>query len=677
MSARRCKLARKSVRCAHPESLEARLLLAEIAETLLVSVDATALPEGQVTSIPNTGTLTGVFEPTGGNAATVPVIGRPVATATSGTRGIRLDGNDFLQLLQSTGGDILPAPDGISGPNPTRSIEAWVWNPAIRDEETILSWGRRGGGDGTNMSFNYGANGAFGAVGHWGAPDIGWGTVPAARNWHHLVYTFDGTTSTTRVYVDGVQTNTEVLAANAINTPLATPINIGTQTAIPAGGTVPQPSDPALRGSLTIGRIRIHDGVLSPTQIQTNFNAEKADFVEPVIPGVPPPPLVKLVDVDPRTLPEGPVESIANTGTAGGFFAPTGGDPNTVPVIDQPVATATGGTVGIRMDGTDFLQHVDAAVDGAPVPSPAELVGPDPKRSIEVWAWNPALATEESMVAWGRRGTDGGNMSFNYGSSGGAGAVTHFGQADIGWGATRPPAGQWHHLVYTYDGTTTRVYSDGVLINSEFLGEQALDTRADPGRLQRRKGRLRRAVGDPAAPAPGAPQRPADPPLQLHQPGGPRNRRTGNHRLDRRRQRQRPGDRRDLERHRHAPRPPRRLVRHRTLRRPAQRAAVQHGRGQRGDRQVEHRGLGQADGQPYLVPVLRLRLQRGWRAERAGRHGQRHRLLHAFAKRRRHHAPPLRAHRQRRQPGQPDRGLHDRHLQHRPPLRRHLGRDDR
>jgi hypothetical protein len=115
-------------------------------------------------------------------------------------------------------------------------------------------------------------------------------------------------------------------------------------------------------------------------------------------------------------------------------------------------------------------------VDGAPVPSPAELVGPDPKRSIEVWAWNPALATEESMVAWGRRGTDGGNMSFNYGSSGGAGAVTHFGQADIGWGATRPPAGQWHHLVYTYDGTTTRVYSDGVLINSEFLGEQALDT---------------------------------------------------------------------------------------------------------------------------------------------------------------------------------------------------------
>ena len=37
------------------------------------------------------------------------------------------------------------------------------------EPETIVAWGRRGGPDGSNMSFNYGANALFGAVGHWGS----------------------------------------------------------------------------------------------------------------------------------------------------------------------------------------------------------------------------------------------------------------------------------------------------------------------------------------------------------------------------------------------------------------------------------------------------------------------------------------------------------------------------
>ena len=38
---------------------------------------------------------------------------------------------------------------------------------------------------------------------------------------------------------------------------------------------------------------------------------------------------------------------------------------------------------------------------------------------------------------------------------------------------------EWHHLVYTFDGMTTRVYSDGALQNSEALGPGVINTHPD------------------------------------------------------------------------------------------------------------------------------------------------------------------------------------------------------
>ena len=467
-------------RRANTEVLESRLLLAEVAETLLVDVDATGLAEGPATSVPNgpLGTLGGVFEARGGGD-TVPVIGRPVANATSGTRGIRFDGTDYLQLVQALGGELILAPTGLTGVDATSSVEAWVWNPGIAGEETVVAWGKRNGPDGTNASFNYGNDNRWGALGRWGAPDIGWapGTVdnaPAARLWHHLAWTYDGTT--TRVYADGVMVNSEVLAPGVINTHPDTPINIASQTegdgVTPTGG---------LRGSLTIGKLRIHDGVLTDAQIAANYNAEKASFVEPVIPPPPVDPPVKLVDIDATTLPDGdPATGIQNTGSLGGFFQATGGG-DTVPVIDQPLATSVGGTRGIRMDGNDYLQHVEA-IDGALLPAPAGITGVATS-SIEVWAWNPGIPGEETMVAWGKRGgPDGSNYSFNYGNDNRWGAMGHWGGADMGWAPgsvdNAPAARQWHHLAYTWDGTTQRVFVDGVLANSETLGEGALNVHA-------------------------------------------------------------------------------------------------------------------------------------------------------------------------------------------------------
>jgi hypothetical protein len=113
-----------------------------------------------------------------------------------------------------------------------------------------------------------------GAVGHWGNPDIGWinaGGNPEAGKWHHLVYTYDGTT--TRVYSDGALMNQEVLT---LNTHANTSFQLAAQ--LDADGTT---VTAGLRGSLTLGRVRIHDGVLSNAQVQANYNLERAAFTDP------------------------------------------------------------------------------------------------------------------------------------------------------------------------------------------------------------------------------------------------------------------------------------------------------------------------------------------------------------------------------------------------------------
>jgi len=248
----------------------------EVAGSLLVNVDATTAPVGPISSIANAGTLGGVFE-TRAAANNNPLVAQ---VGGNGTRGIKFDGSDFLQHADGVGGSLIPADATLVGPNPTCTIEAWVLNTDISQEETIVSWGRRADPAGSNMAFNYGWDDRFGAVGHWGAPDIGWdpccdsGTdpqgVPQSGLWHHLVYTYDGTT--TRVYADGVLKKSETLG---LNTTPGTPVTIGAQMESD-GVTVTG----GMRAAMTIARLRIHSEALSDTQIAANYNEEKSGFVE-------------------------------------------------------------------------------------------------------------------------------------------------------------------------------------------------------------------------------------------------------------------------------------------------------------------------------------------------------------------------------------------------------------
>jgi hypothetical protein len=230
----------------------------------IVNLDATGLPSGALPTWTNSGALGGVFV----SDAVVPQVG-----VTDGVRGVQFLGTNELYT-----GPV--APVFLTATN-NRTIEAWVYNPVIAPEETIFSWGRRGGPDGSNVSFNHGSDPTFGAVGHWGAPDIGWAGNISTSRWTFVAYTYDRATSTISVYRDGQLANSETASLNShsINNTAATnglPFRVASQNE--ANGT----PTAAFRGSMTIARIRVYDEALPATgedSILAHYQAELEDFV--------------------------------------------------------------------------------------------------------------------------------------------------------------------------------------------------------------------------------------------------------------------------------------------------------------------------------------------------------------------------------------------------------------
>jgi len=209
----------------------------------IVSLISTNLTAGPLNLWTNLGSLGGTFNP--------PTNGVPSVQAYNGIKAVVLDGSTYY-----TG----PAAPAFVTGNGSRTVEAWIYNPEAADEETIFSWGRRGGPDGSNNSFNHGLNTTWGAVGHWGSPDVGWGdpTNVVQGAWTYVVYTYDGDTQTTTVYSNGA-------LANSVTTPLDThsvdtlgrplPFRVASQTDDNGNATG------GLRGSMAISEIRVYDRV--------------------------------------------------------------------------------------------------------------------------------------------------------------------------------------------------------------------------------------------------------------------------------------------------------------------------------------------------------------------------------------------------------------------------------
>jgi hypothetical protein len=329
----------------------------QTAGNLLVNIDPGSLPAGPVLTVPNSGTAGGVFQATGLVDIDQPV----VVNVGAGTKAIMFDGHNFMEHVSAPDGAPVPAPASLTGNNPPCSIEVWVVNPTLLDFdcETMVSWGTRGG---ALMAFGYATEGNHGAVDHWGA-NLGWNPTPTAGQWHHLVYTYDG--STTRIYADGAERGSLV---GGITTSPTAPITLAAQRN--ADGTLT--GFGANRGSLSIGKLRIHSAALTAAQVANNYNTEKAGFVTAPAPLTARP--THRYSFNNAAVADAVGATVNDTGTAAGAAAVikgapgtasftgtkihlTGGPSASAPYVDLPnglvssLSSTTGGPGEITLEG--------------------------------------------------------------------------------------------------------------------------------------------------------------------------------------------------------------------------------------------------------------------------------------------------------------------------------------
>jgi hypothetical protein len=230
-----------------------------IADGLVLLLDARGLNAGPVTNWQNAGLLGGNF---------TPELDSPVAEDVDGVRALTLIGNnDWL-----TGP---PASASLVGNNP-HSIEAWINNPDVGTQETIISWGRQSGTLGGLNSMNHGTQNIYGGFEHWGgAYSAGWENKEEESIWTHLVYVYDGAGKST-LYINSDEVNSKnhgplaIYSTDTNNRPL--PITIGAQNE--GNGT----RNNSVSGSMSIGLIKVYDRLLSPQAVETKYNVEAANF---------------------------------------------------------------------------------------------------------------------------------------------------------------------------------------------------------------------------------------------------------------------------------------------------------------------------------------------------------------------------------------------------------------
>jgi len=192
-------------------------------------------------------------------------IGHPVHEDVAGVSAVTFNGSTDAFL----GPETIPALEGSS----PRTIEVWVYNPKIDSaEETIVSWGRRGGAAGSMLAFGYGRSDAYGAVTHW-ADDMGWDGVPRPGYWHHLVYTYDGVVA--KVYDNTAEKNSHLTTLSTMRSAISIAAEMSARGALQFKNEYDGGQQ---AGSLSIASLRIYSTALSPSQIADRFRLDAARF---------------------------------------------------------------------------------------------------------------------------------------------------------------------------------------------------------------------------------------------------------------------------------------------------------------------------------------------------------------------------------------------------------------
>lgn len=164
------------------------------------------------------------------------------------------------------------------------------------------------------------------------------------------------------------------------------------------------------------------------------------------------------------------ISTITNPGSAGDFTTVTG----TVVAVSHPSNNNPETVVqGLGFGGETKMNSANPTNSLA-----TPMIGNQP-HSAQAWVFNARILAEEAIIAWGRRGDGGRNVGFHQGNNVDYGAVGHWGSSDLTYNNPDDTlilgtANRWAHLAYTFDGNESRVFIDGVLVNSKAHGP--LDT---------------------------------------------------------------------------------------------------------------------------------------------------------------------------------------------------------
>jgi YD repeat-containing protein len=289
---------------------------------------------------------------------------------------------------------------GMPAANAAQTISWWL-NVASNPSGTqsIISLTN----DASSSAVQPGFRGGNIAVWKYGGGVLVQAAPPAAGLWHHYAYTFDGTTH--RLYVNGTQVNTSTVSPQTA-TPNA--LNFGRWT----GGTE------YLAGKLD--EVRIYSRTLTASEILGLAHD---------------PSLEALVKFD-----EG-------TGTTASDNSGMGHDGT----LNNGATWATGQSGNaLSLDGTD--DNVSLSLEtGLPANNASQTVA----------NWMNVASNPSGTQCAVDLHNDGSASALQIGfRNGNVTAWNHGG--NVLAQETPPSAGSWHHVAYTYDGTTHTLYIDGV-----------------------------------------------------------------------------------------------------------------------------------------------------------------------------------------------------------------------
>jgi len=334
---------------------------------------------------------------------------------------------------------------GIPAQGSTITVEAWVYPTVISDA----------GVDRNNFIYSS----YYAALGNHkfnvylsGATSAGWHTSNGSVHenaWQHLAFTYDGTNL--KMYINGQLDKTVGVTGT-----------ISSVATLDIGRRPDSTSSPYLMQG-KVDDVKVYNYARSAAQIAYDYNKGK-------------PVAHYKFDEGTGTIAHN-AESAANEGAApvgwwrmdegtGGTTADESGNGNTGTLYPQTLGTNTTtaqmwdqtGKIGpdaLEFDGTD--DYADSGLD----------ISWNDTNSVSISLWvKPTNITDTNAGILGKVNPDwewafyqnAAGVNLVYWNTGGG----HTNGMDNGWGAVLT-AGQWTHLEYTWDGSTSRFYADGIL----------------------------------------------------------------------------------------------------------------------------------------------------------------------------------------------------------------------